>query len=73
MFIDGDHSEEGVWHDAGLARGLVNPGGIVIYHDYHNLGTVGVRDVLNQLTADGHKLFHVEGTWLAFERVNNVD
>lgn len=67
MFIDGDHSLQGVFHDAALAEMVVKPGGIIVYHDYHDLGTVGVRDALHQLFADGHRLFHVEGTWLAYE------
>ena len=70
MFIDGDHSKSGVQQDAMLARNLVKPGGIVVYHDYHKLDKVpGVREVLNELFSDGHLIFHVEGTWLAYEKI----
>lgn len=67
-FIDGDHSAAGVKHDTALARNVVRPGGIIVWHDYHHLGTVGVPDVLEQYRAQGAQIFHVAGTWLAFER-----
>jgi len=68
VFIDGDHSARGVIHDTALARGVLRPGGIIIWHDYHNLGTVHVREVLHQMHAEGDSIFHVANTWLAFER-----
>lgn len=69
VFIDGDHSEEAVKFDTVLARQLTHPGGLIIWHDYHNLETVDVRRVLDAQYADGRKIQHVAGTWLAFERV----
>lgn len=69
VFIDGDHGRAGVEHDTALAREVVRPGGIIIWHDYHDLGTVDVREVLNEQRAAGHDIKHVEGTWVAFERV----
>lgn len=70
VFIDGDHSEDAVVHDSILAEYLVRPGGLIIWHDYHDLGTVDVRDVLHEresgFDAPTH---HVEGTWIAFQRV----
>jgi predicted O-methyltransferase YrrM len=68
VFIDGDHSAAGVAHDTGLARASLRPGGIVVWHDYHTLGTVGVPTVLEQYSAQGDQIYHVAGTWLAFER-----
>lgn len=71
IFIDGDHSRKGVMNDTGLALELVRPGGIIIWHDYHDLGTVDVRDVLH----DFHQEFpdvplrHVPGTWIVYLRV----
>jgi len=67
-FIDGDHGWKGVLHDTLLARRLVRPGGIIVWHDYHALGTVEVRDVLEILAEHGSPINHVEKTWLAFER-----
>lgn len=69
VFIDGDHSEEAVTLDTELARACVPPGGLIIWHDYHNLETVDVRRVLDAQYAEGRKIQHVAGTWLAFERV----
>jgi predicted O-methyltransferase YrrM len=68
-FIDGDHGREAVLHDTALARALVQPGGIIVWHDYHALGTVDVKDVLDEMHQAGAPITHVEQTWLAFERV----
>jgi predicted O-methyltransferase YrrM len=66
MFIDGDHSSEVVRHDSDLARAVVRPGGVIIWHDAHN-DAVEVRRVLELDRHHGHDIRHVEGTWLAFE------
>lgn len=68
-FIDGDHGWKGVLHDTLLARQVVRPGGIIIWHDYHGLDTVDVREVLETFSANGSNIQYVAGTWLAFERV----
>lgn len=68
-FIDGDHGREAVLHDTRLARALVRPGGIIIWHDYHDLGNVDVREVLHEIAAAGAPIRHVQGTWIAYERV----
>jgi predicted O-methyltransferase YrrM len=49
VFIDGDHSRKGVMNDSALAFELIRPGGIVIWHDYHDLDSVDVRDVLHDM------------------------
>lgn len=67
MFIDGDHGRAAVAHDTALARKIVRPGGVVVWHDYHDLGTVDVRDVLHDMQHDGHKILSVERTWIAYE------
>ena len=64
-FIDGDHSERVVAHDSNLARALVRPGGVIIWHDYFN-GAVEVKRVLDHLSAGGWDIRSVEGTWLAY-------
>lgn len=75
FFIDGDHSRAGVANDYVLARACLTKGGLVIFHDYHHLahpdGTpqVDVATVLEEMAADGHRITHVAGTWIAFERV----
>lgn len=69
VFIDGDHSQAAVEWDTALARRIVQPGGMIIWHDYHDKETVDVRRVLDAQYAEGRKIQHVAGTWLAFERV----
>ena len=68
VFVDGDHSFAAVRHDANLARALVRPGGIIVFHDYHNPG-VEVTQALDNLKNDGWKIDHVPNTWLAYLRV----
>jgi predicted O-methyltransferase YrrM len=67
VFIDGDHSSEVVRHDTDLARAIVSPGGIIIWHDAHN-DSVEVTRVLEFDQHHGHDIRHIENTWLAFER-----
>lgn len=67
VFIDGDHGRVAVTHDSALAYTKVRPGGLVVWHDYHDLGLVDVREVLHELRDDGHKIINVEGTWIAYE------
>jgi len=69
VFIDGDHGREAVLHDTALARALVRPDGIIIWHDYHDLGTVDVKSILDGMSERGAAIVHVDRTWLAFERV----
>lgn len=66
VFIDGDHSREGVLNDTTLALQVVRQGGIVIWHDYHDLGTVDVREVLHEKLLFGWPLSYIRGTWLAY-------
>jgi predicted O-methyltransferase YrrM len=69
VFIDGDHSEAAVLNDYALAKAVVRPGGIIIFHDDNGLPVVDVSRVLDGLAKDGADIQHVAGTWLAFERV----
>jgi predicted O-methyltransferase YrrM len=67
-FIDGDHGREAVLHDTMLARARVAPGGIIVWHDYHDLGTVDVKAVLDEMHQAGDVIHRVDNTWIAFER-----
>jgi predicted O-methyltransferase YrrM len=67
-FIDGDHSAEGVRRDTILARALIRPGGIIVWHDAGNKN-VEVTPVLERLCEQGWPIHHVEGSWIAFCRV----
>ncbi len=71
VFIDGDHSRKGVLNDTELALQVIRPGGIVMWHDYHDLGTVDVRDVLHEIQKEfpDMPLRHVPGTWIVYCRV----
>jgi len=68
IFIDGDHGRNAVLRDSEWAAQIINPGGIIIWHDYGNI-TVQVTEVLDKLHAGGRQLTNVANTWLAFERV----
>lgn len=49
LFIDGDHSYEGVRNDIELFAPLLQPGGIIVFDDYHSDGpgvVQAVRDVI---------------------------
>lgn len=65
VFIDGDHSYAAVHHDTELATKL-NPK-LIVWHDYHDLGTVDVREVMHELLAKGRKIYNIDKTWFAFE------
>lgn len=66
-FIDGDHSAIGVEHDSRLARELLRPGGIIVWHDAGNTA-VEVTAVLERLGAEGWPICYVPETWLAYMR-----
>jgi len=68
VFIDGDHSEFVVAYESGLAKELVRPGGIVVWHDYDN-PAVQVTKVLDRLVETGWPIVSVHNSWLAFMRV----
>lgn len=68
IFIDADHSRVGVENDYKLAKQLINPGGVIIFHDDNGLPVVEVTQTLNDFVKHGSNIVHVEGTWLAFER-----
>jgi hypothetical protein len=75
VFIDGDHSRDAVLRDHELAEFLLSGShrislpGIIIHHDYHSLGTVGVREALLEMQEAGKRFTHVAGTWLVYSEV----
>lgn len=66
IFIDGDHGRAAVLNDYNLAKLLVRPGGIIVFHDDNCLPAVDVTQTLDELAAAGEVATHVEGTWLAY-------
>jgi predicted O-methyltransferase YrrM len=70
-FIDGDHSAIGVLRDSELARELVRPGGMIVWHDHGN-HAAEVTQVLEALAEDrGWPIKAIANSWLAFCRINN--
>jgi predicted O-methyltransferase YrrM len=65
VFIDGDHSEAGASHDSDLARMLLQPPGVIIWHDYGN-AAAEVTATINGLVRRGWPIRRIEGTWLAY-------
>jgi predicted O-methyltransferase YrrM len=55
VFVDGDHSYEGVIRDLSALRGRVNRGGLVLFHDYYHRanesGEYGVRRAVDETAA----------------------
>lgn len=67
VFIDGDHGARAVGYDSALAKDVINPGGVILWHDYHKHGCVDVKPVLDKLRSEGRDIKHIEGTSLAVE------
>jgi predicted O-methyltransferase YrrM len=67
VFIDADHSKEGVLNDYFLAKKAVRNGGIIIFHDDNCLPVVQVTETLDELVRCGADIKHVKDTWLSFE------
>jgi len=63
IFVDADHSLNGVKRDTGISKRLVKSGGIVIWHDYTN--EKGVTDFLDSISGD-NDIVHVEGSLCCF-------
>jgi predicted O-methyltransferase YrrM len=68
VFIDGDHSEAAVLHESRLARRLVRPNGIIVWHDFANQA-VEVTQAITRLHDEGWPIDCVANSWLAFARV----
>lgn len=49
VFIDGDHSYEGVVHDINKARSILKPGGMLCGHDYDVINWPGTVKAVNEL------------------------
>jgi len=61
VFIDGDHTCEGVTQDFNLWKPKVRPGGILCGHDYHSY--IGVKQAIDRQPYD-FELFPEETVWL---------
>lgn len=63
LFIDGDHSYEGVKKDWMMYKGTVRPGGIVAFHD--SVGYNSVKQLCYEIEAEGYPvdLINKPGGW----------
>lgn len=66
IFIDADHTFEGVSRDTQLAKLVAAPGCCLIWHDYTN-DCPGVRRFLDQYSNACNRVLHVAGTRVAFQ------
>lgn len=69
VFVDADHSYEGVQNDTRQALKLVRPGGVVVWDDYHP-SWLGVMRCLEEF-GKSLPIVHIQGTRLAFYRAPN--
>jgi len=65
VFIDGDHSIEGVLNDSLLAINMVNKGAIICWHDY-SLVSETTRVLLYLNDVKKWNIRHIEGTFICF-------
>ncbi len=63
IFVDGDHSYEGVKNETEKAFDMLAPGGIVIWHDYNARPDVGIVNYFFEFTKKT-PLFHIHNTSL---------
>lgn len=56
IFVDGDHSRNGVRGDIEAWMGFVKPSGIIVFHDCDDPGFPEVRKAVDELIAPFHKL-----------------
>ncbi|MBO1578119.1 class I SAM-dependent methyltransferase [Bacillus sp. XF8] len=68
IFIDGDHSLEGVMLDTLLARQVIRKGGIICWHDYGNPPVIDVTIAINSLNiSEGDHICLIEHGMLCFQ------
>lgn len=63
LFIDGDHSYQGVINDFLLYEGLVKPKGYIIFDDYNDSGCPGVRVAVDELVNSSINRYDIIGTF----------
>jgi predicted O-methyltransferase YrrM len=67
-FIDGDHTSPYVLSDTRNTLSVLNPGGIVIWHDYDSSS---VASVLDRAAEQGEPIYWIQGTRLAAARFDD--
>ena len=69
IYIDADHSYEGVARDTAIAYSVAAPGAAIVWHDY-KWDIPSVMRFLDEI-ADRDALVHVGGTRIAFRRLSS--
>jgi len=72
VFIDGDHSFDGVKTDTDLAMSYLKPqGGVIAWHDYKSADSkwLKVKYYIDNIIGLNHDVFHVLGTAIALLEV----
>ena len=69
IFIDGDHTYEGVKADTEKALEYLKRhyGGMIVWHDYKTDGW-GVKKYVEEL-AESMEIYHFAGSWIAYTRI----
>jgi predicted O-methyltransferase YrrM len=62
LFIDGDHSYQGVMNDYSLYEGLVKKGGYIIFDDYRDEGCPGTRKAVDEIVLSFKEKYNNIGT-----------
>jgi hypothetical protein len=65
IYIDADHSHEGVARDTAIARSVAAPGATLVWHDYAP-DIMGVVNYLNEQSAR-ESIIHVQNTRIVFQ------
>lgn len=68
LFVDGDHSEEGITKDINAWKKHVKVGGFMIFHDYNHAVWPGVKKVVDKLMTDFVFIGNIDITGI-FKRV----
>lgn len=61
LFIDGDHSKEGVTNDWQYYSPMVSSGGLIIFDNYSDTTWVEVKETVDQLDFTGYKVHGLFG------------
>ena len=62
LFIDGDHSYQGVINDFILYEGLVKKGGYIIFDDYRDEGCPGTKQAVDDILISVEGKYNIIGT-----------
>jgi len=75
IFIDADHSYKAVKFDSELARKLINPGGVIAWHDYQHPTCPDVRKYIHEINDQPGQtpIVWVQGTTICYQITAALD